>query len=228
MVESYWRRRLLDRIVAGEENFLRRMQAYQPIMEIYVQTGTGLGRKKRFASDQYAIGRVSVGDGGLEWSSFTESEGFLVKGRKSKFGGHGGSVGLLSRGFAQMIMPDAFSFDRTSYEFSFQRREFLGEVRTLVFEVKPRTDKAGRFVGRIWVEERSTQIVRFNGTYSGVVRNGVFPALTVGASMRLTASGPRHTSTYRTKTRRAPWVSDLLPRRGFGTISRSEVTKSTS
>lgn len=166
--------RLLDRIVAGEKNFLHRMQAYQPIMEIYVQTGTGLGRKKGSASDQYAIGRVSVGAGGLEWSSFTESEGFIVKGRKSKFGGHGGSVGLLSRGFAQMIVPDAFSFDRKSYEFSFQRREFLGEVRTLVFEVKPRTDKPGRFVGRIWVEERGARIVRFNGTYSGVARNGVF------------------------------------------------------
>ncbi len=46
------------------------------------------------------------------------------------------------------------------------RREFLGEVRCLVFDVGPinRTEP-GRFLGRVWVEDRDNSIVRFNGTY---------------------------------------------------------------
>jgi hypothetical protein len=48
------------------------------------------------------------------------------------------------------------------------RREFLGEVRCLVFDVSPQ-DKSGkgRFLGRIWVEDQDYNIVRFNGAYSG-------------------------------------------------------------
>jgi Peptidase family M48 len=47
------------------------------------------------------------------------------------------------------------------------RREFLGEVRCLVFEVAP-LDKtvSGQFVGSIWVEDKDYRIVRFNGTYT--------------------------------------------------------------
>ena len=51
------------------------------------------------------------------------------------------------------------------------RREFLGEVRCLVFDVtpKPKTD-TGRFAGRIWVEDQDFHIVRFNGAYTGSSR----------------------------------------------------------
>jgi hypothetical protein len=47
------------------------------------------------------------------------------------------------------------------------RREFLGELRCLLFDVAPLEPKeAGKFKGRIWVEDRDFQIVRFNGTYA--------------------------------------------------------------
>ncbi|MEO5926294.1 MAG: M48 family metalloprotease [Bryobacteraceae bacterium] len=45
------------------------------------------------------------------------------------------------------------------------RREFLGEIRALVFDVSPVRREPGRFLGRIWVDEASASIVRFNGTY---------------------------------------------------------------
>ena len=46
------------------------------------------------------------------------------------------------------------------------RREFLGDVRCFVIDVKPRKDAGGRrFEGRIWVEDRDYNIVRFEGTY---------------------------------------------------------------
>src|SRR2546429_674609 len=55
-----------------------------------------------------------------------------------------------------------------SYRLEYVRREFLGEVRCLVFDVDPvsRKDK-GRFVGRIWVEDQDFHIVRFDGAYGG-------------------------------------------------------------
>jgi Peptidase family M48 len=40
-------------------------------------------------------------------------------------------------------------------------------VRTIVMNVNPKKEAgAGRFVGRIWVEDREFNIIRFNGTYS--------------------------------------------------------------
>ena len=50
---------------------------------------------------------------------------------------------------------------------SFVRRQFLGQVRTLVFDVRPKPGTgSGRFLGRIWIEDRNGNIVRFNGTYT--------------------------------------------------------------
>jgi len=71
-------------------------------------------------------------------------------------------------GFAQMAVIDSKAFDRAHYDFKFVRREFLGELRCLVFDVSPRPKTGtGRFVGRIWVEDQDYNIVRVNGTYSG-------------------------------------------------------------
>ena len=43
----------------------------------------------------------------------------------------------------------------------------MGEVRALVLDVSPRdSGEAGKFLGRIWVEDRGFRIVRFNGTYT--------------------------------------------------------------
>ncbi len=49
------------------------------------------------------------------------------------------------------------------------RREFLGTVRTWVFDVHPKADVKGmgRFYGRIWIEDQGGNVVRFNGTYTG-------------------------------------------------------------
>jgi hypothetical protein len=66
----------------------------------------------------------------------------------------------------QMIYLDTSSFDRQHYQFDYIRREFLGEIRCIVFDVRPlRKNDKGRFVGRIWVEDQDYHIVRFNGSY---------------------------------------------------------------
>jgi len=55
------------------------------------------------------------------------------------------------------------------------RREFLGEVRCLVFDVTP-LPKAGKghFIGRIWVEDQDFTVVRFNGAYTGSSRTDFY------------------------------------------------------
>jgi hypothetical protein len=58
-------------------------------------------------------------------------------------------------------------FDKSNYELRYRRQEFLGGVRTLVFDVTPRQKRdRAQFVGRIWVEDQDHNIVRFNGTYT--------------------------------------------------------------
>ena len=47
------------------------------------------------------------------------------------------------------------------------RREFLGDVRCVVFDVRPLPKSGkGRFNGRIWAEDQNFTIVRFNGVYT--------------------------------------------------------------
>ena len=75
---------------------------------------------------------------------------------------------FLPLGFLQMIYLDNNGLDTQNYNFDYVRREFLGEVRTLVFDVTPKKKAGnGRFIGRIWVEDQDFTIVRFNGSYSG-------------------------------------------------------------
>ena len=67
----------------------------------------------------------------------------------------------------QMMFIDPTGFDQQHYVFSFVRREFLGSVRTWVFDVHPKVTGMGRFYGRIWIEDQDGNVVRFNGTYTG-------------------------------------------------------------
>jgi len=72
-------------------------------------------------------------------------------------------------GFLQMIYVDTNGFDRQHYQFDYVRREFLGEVRCLVFDVTPLPKSGrGRFKGRVWAEDQNYTIVRFNGVYTPV------------------------------------------------------------
>ena len=74
-----------------------------------------------------------------------------------------------------MIFADRNDFDRQHYDFHYARREFLGDVRCLVFDLTPKKDAGrGRFLGRIWVEDQDFNIVRLNGTYVRPSHNSLF------------------------------------------------------
>jgi hypothetical protein len=78
-------------------------------------------------------------------------------------------------GFSWMIYADRDDFNRKTYDFRYVHREFLGDVRCIVFDVsaKPGTGN-GRFRGRIWVEDQEYNIVRLNGFYEPRPRNAYF------------------------------------------------------
>jgi hypothetical protein len=64
----------------------------------------------------------------------------------------------------QIAYIDRIGFGRQHYGFHYVGREFLGEVRCIVFDLQP-LEGRGRFYGRIWAEDKSYTIVRFNGVY---------------------------------------------------------------
>ena len=68
---------------------------------------------------------------------------------------------------AVMAAPDWKGLDRGRYQFTFVRREFLGEARTFVFDVRPLRSGGDGFSGRIWIEARDYTLIRFNGINQG-------------------------------------------------------------
>src|SRR5215472_274345 len=158
---------VLDRIVAQEQAEIESLRQYSPIIETYIQirhsdkqVGVAPG------GDKYFLGHAVLAKGVelVPLAKDTRSKHSKLVGSLTNFF----SMEFVPRGFLQMIYVDMNGFDREHYEFSYIRREFLGDVRCMVFDVGPRDKSAkGRFVGRIWVEDRDFHIVRFNGAYTG-------------------------------------------------------------
>ena len=158
----------VDRIISQEQAEMQMLQKYTPLVETYIQKlrpDKDLGEVPD--GDKYFLGRAELAKG-VELASLTED----TSGKGKLLGGLGNfftmSMEFLPRGFLQMIYIDTNGFNRQNYKFDYVRREFLGEVRCLVFDVSPQAKTGrGRFSGRIWVEDRDFHIVRFNGAYNG-------------------------------------------------------------
>jgi hypothetical protein len=168
---------VVDRIVSQEQAEINSIRPYTPLVETYIQNLRGdkdLGIVPN--GDRYFLGRAVLSKG-IELEPLTENN--ESGGKKRFLGGLGNAFSLsmeyLPRGFLQMIYLDTNGFDKQHYKFDYVRREFLGEVRTLVFDVTPlpRAGK-GRFMGRIWVEDQDFHIVRFNGAYEGSSRTNYY------------------------------------------------------
>ncbi len=71
-----------------------------------------------------------------------------------------------------MILMDSNAFDRQHYTFTFIRNDFSATSLPAVFDVQPISGKReyGRFFGRIWVETRDGNVVRFNGDFAGSIQ----------------------------------------------------------
>jgi len=178
---------VVDKISTQEMLFVKHLRDYNPMVETYIQN---MRPDKDFGSvpvsDQYFLGRVKL-QTGVDDTNFLPQQkepqpsslqkifGAMKLTGAKKSDKKSPSGGFMSDGFAQMILMDATSFDRQHYEFRFVRREFLGDVRTLVIDVQPKQPQTrAMFIGRIWAEDEGYNVVRFNGTYTPNPKHGEF------------------------------------------------------
>jgi len=158
--------KLLDRIAQQEEQFVKELRTYSAILETYIQeTPDTASDAEPVVRDHYFLGKLDFAKG-LEYTPMA-AHSELPKGPRTLFFLKNRATVFVPTGFAQMVLPDSDGLERRKYQIDFVRREFLGDVRCLLFDVAPLDKKAaGRFKGRIWVEDRELRIVRFNGTYT--------------------------------------------------------------
>jgi len=154
---------VMDRVIQREHLFLAQMRHLRPMVETYIQDlKPDKDGKNQPTKDQYFLGRLDMSDG-PEDTSFVGQAGFGHRMLNRLTGLY--AMHFLPLGFAQMVVLDT-DFQKKYYDFTFVRREFLGDVRCLVIDVQPKDDAPpGRFQGRIWVEDQDYNVVRFNGTY---------------------------------------------------------------
>jgi hypothetical protein len=169
----------VDRVIAREKDLIKFLSPRTPIVETYLQDLTQdpqLGPIPQ--DDHYFLGRMDLSDS-IDRSDYLEGKGKdkdegmekrLLGGLTKKF-----KFQYQPLGFSWMIFVDRNDFDRQHYDFRYARREFLGDVRCLVFDLTPKKDAGrGRFLGRIWVEDQDFSIVRLNGTYAHPSRNNSY------------------------------------------------------
>jgi hypothetical protein len=167
---------LVDKAISQEKVLIKSIRTRTPLVETYIQnTKPDVKLYQVPVDDQYMLSRVDFNKG-------FKDEGFndrAVKNQKGFFKGSFAAMLGLSKalglekftynpnGFMQMMFLDPTGFDKNHYVFSYVRHEFLGSVRTAVFDVHPKIKGMGRFFGRIWIEDQDGNVVRFNGTYTG-------------------------------------------------------------
>ena len=157
---------VLSRVTATEKTFLEDLSTYKPLVETYIQFVSPDGENATsISSDAYFIGNAEFREG-VDYQGFNPDKTFggdildFLKGSNKK-------PKLTPRNFAQMAIIDQENFNTDHYDFENPHGEFLGSVRCIVLDVKPKPkEPAGRFIGRIWVEDRNFHVVRFSGTYT--------------------------------------------------------------
>ncbi len=155
---------IIDRMSKAERAVIERLTTSQPLMEVYLQNvAPDEARGWVPTDDDYFLGQLQFDDGPTlrPIGQREEREQRGVKLRLTS------SPPRLGDAFAAMVAPDWGVLDRKRYEFTYVRREFLGESRCFVFDVKPLRDGKQGFVGRIWIEDRDYNLVRFNGASRG-------------------------------------------------------------
>ena len=164
---------VVDRAIAREHALMETLKSRTPLMETYLQNLTNdpqLGPVPK--EDHYFFGRMDLADSGRQdyLSNDTSFQRRMLGGVTKLF-----KFEYKPLGFSWMIFADREEFDRAHYEFRYVHREFVGDVRCIVFDVTPKKGTGkGRFLGRIWVEDKDFNIVRLNGTYAPQPRNAYF------------------------------------------------------
>lgn len=188
----------VDRIIAQEHKETVTISLYKPIIETYIQdmhVEKNMGAVP--VNDSYFLGQADLSKRIVDRSIISR----------------GGLMGHVSRafeitnfnpaGFLQMVLIDGHGFDRQHYKFQYVGREFLGDVRCFVFDVTPLPkSSAGRFKGRIWAEDQTFAIVRFNGVYVPREMNSFLDFGNIGINI--------HFDSWRTNVQPGLWLPTCI------------------
>jgi len=171
---------VVNLFILREHGLIKMLSNRTPVVETYLQNLTADPQLGPVPSeDHYFLGRLDMGEtvdrkdylkGDNDKSGMSFMESRLLGGFHKLY-----KVQYEPVGFSWMVYADRTDFDRDHYDFHYIRREFLGDVRCLVFDVTPKPKSGrGRFLGRLWVEDQDYNIVRLNGTYAPAPRNSYF------------------------------------------------------
>jgi hypothetical protein len=164
---------VVNRAVEREHALMEMLKTRTPIVETYLQNLKFLPQGGSVpVEDHYFLGRMDL-DETIDRTDYLKEKSMQTR----LLGGFQRLYKIQYRplGFSWMIFADRADFDREHYTFRYAHREFLGDVRCLVFTVTPKKNSGkARFVGRIWVEDQDYNIVRLNGTYEPRPSNAYF------------------------------------------------------
>ncbi|HKV77719.1 MAG TPA: M48 family metalloprotease [Candidatus Sulfotelmatobacter sp.] len=165
---------VVDRAIEREHALMNMLKTRTPFVETYLQDLKYVPRVGPVpVQDHYFLGRLDLGEGVDRRDYLSKDTSF----EKHLLGGFNRlyKIEYKPMGFTWMIYADRDDFNRQTYDFRYVHREFLGDVRCIVFEVSAKKGSGnGRFRGRIWIEDQDYNIVRLNGTYEPRPRNAYF------------------------------------------------------
>ncbi len=219
---------LIDKAIVREKQVIKVVKERAPLVETYIQNMKPDPVMRQIPeSDQHFLGRVEfsrvIGDDPYKDGPKAGAKPTMMGKFKNSLGflnGLGGSLHLQFQegGFVSMLLMDSTNFDKQHYNFYFVRNDFLGNTPTSVFDVTPAGKGYGRFFGRIWVETRNGNVVRFNGDFAGSEkdykdfyhfdswRTNVQPDLWLPTSFYVEESDPKsQTSTLKFKAINHVW-----------------------
>jgi hypothetical protein len=168
---------LVAKAIGREKVLIKDIQHRTPLVETYIQETRPDAKLYQVpVSDTYMLSRVDFGKGffdtGFEPRAGSKKGDGWFKGSFASITNLTKALGLDTKftyspiGFTEMMFLDPSGFDPQHYVFNYVRPEFLGSVRTWVFDVHPKVSGMGRFNGRVWIEDEDANIVRFNGTFT--------------------------------------------------------------
>lgn len=162
---------LIVTMSANEKNILKDISNRAPLVETYLQIMSPNGEQP--IDDRYFVSRVKIGKR-LSNETFVEPRQ-IVDDNIHEHDGVLHSITHLAirsathtpilydpHGFVELLGPDIHGFNPSKYRFDFIGTAFLGDVKTLVYNVEPKSK--GKFRGRFWIEEGG-HLVRFTGVF---------------------------------------------------------------
>src|ERR1700683_5072225 len=146
---------LVQQAIAREKVTIKEIQQRAPVVETYIQDMQPDAMLYQVpVNDDYILSRVAFNKAfsADAYERKSESDRGFLSGSRSALARISHALGLGANsyspsGFMDMMFVDPAGFDEQHYAFNYVRREFLGSVRTCVFEIHPKTSGIGRFYG---------------------------------------------------------------------------------